>query len=138
MAAANQQARRWTQFSLRALLRLTSILAIVLAVAMSVYRFRERQAAERARQAERTRLVLEQTAKEVESLCRKLQRSPKDERELDSLLGKPLPVVNDHGVEKQVIYYANDETSFCLVVAGWYDLVYDSTKPNSGWHERDW
>jgi hypothetical protein len=139
MSMGDRQQSRKLQFSIRTLLYLTTVVGIALAGVMAIYQFRERQVAKYAAEAERNQLILLHAAKDVEAICANLQRAPNDEKELEMLLGNPLPTLNDRGAELRMFYYRTGETCFQLVVARWYtDLVYDSKTPTAGWTERDW
>jgi hypothetical protein len=73
--------------------------------------------------------------KEVEEIRARIGRAPKDQAELESLLGKPMPVVHDGTYETPINYWRTGEDSFYLQYELWAtdDWIYDSKKPNAGW-----
>jgi hypothetical protein len=72
---------------------------------------------------------------DVESLRSKLGRAPKDQAELESLLGKPMPVVHDNGYPVPILYLRIRPNSFILKyeLGATDDWIYNSDKPMAGW-----
>ena len=97
--------------------------------------------AERAYQAELDRVVLRELVTEAEAIRARIGRAPRDQAELELLLGRPMPQVHDAGLyfggvsRPQVNYRRTGENSFQLQYELWAtdDWIYDSTKPGAGW-----
>ena len=127
----------------RILCRLDVILAVVASVtvvAWASYRCGY-MTAERAYQAELDRVVLRELVMEAETIRARLGRAPRDQVELESLLGRPMPQVHDESLyfggasRPQVNYRRTGDNSFQLQYELWAtdDWIYDSTKPAAGW-----
>jgi hypothetical protein len=114
---------------------------IVLIVALCVFLLWRHEEREALRQAEAKRLLeLDNKTRatiidDVESVQSKLGRAPKDQAELVSLLGKPMPVVHDNGHPAPIIYLRTGVNSFILKYELWAtdDWIYNSDKPKAGW-----
>jgi hypothetical protein len=128
----NQDARRHGPFGLLGLLTVT---AVILAGVAALYYRAEFRRAERARLAEQDRITLSQIVKETEAIRARLGRAPRDQQELESLLGRPMPHVHDEGRPTPIDYLRTGEDSFVLHYELWAtdDWIYDSTKPEAGW-----
>ena len=129
---ASSQAPR---FSLRALLIVVTLTGLLAAVFSYLYR---KDAREKARLAELFKLDKKTTAEivtDVEAIRVKLGRAPKDEAEVEAILGRPMPVVHDYGHPTPIFYHRTGKNSFKLQYELWDtdDWVYDSTAPQAGW-----
>jgi hypothetical protein len=116
---------------------LLGIVPIALCAAVAGYfvRQQERREAALARFAELDKVTVVEIVKEVEEICVRLGRSPKDEAELEAILGRPMPVVHDGIHPTPIFYYRTGEKDFKLKYELWAtdDWVYDSTAPQAGW-----
>jgi hypothetical protein len=130
------------QFSLRALLLATTIVAFIVGLVSAWARYSIRQ--EALRRAEEARIMALDKAtvstivREVEAIRAKLGRAPVNEDELETLLGKEMPVVHEYGQERikwPISYRRTGDDSFRLHYEQWDtdDWIYDSTIPNAGW-----
>jgi len=123
-------------------------LDVILAVAMSVTAVAWASylwgygTAERAYQAELDRVVLRELVMETEAIRARLGRAPRDQAELESFLGRPMPLVHDESLyfgggasRSQIHYSRTGDNSFRLQYELWAtdDWIYDSTKPAAGW-----
>lgn len=120
---------------MRALLLVVTIMALLAAVISQLYRA---DAREKARLSELAALDKKTTAgivNDVEAIRAKLGRAPKDEDELEAILGRPLPMVHDNGHPTSINYRRTGEDSFMLQYELWAtdDWIYDSTAPQAGW-----
>jgi hypothetical protein len=111
--------------------------AVVGVVAWASYQCGYRHA-ERAYQAEFDRATLREIVKDVDAIRTRLGRAPKDQAELESLLGRPMPHVHDEGRPTPVNYRRTGDNSFQLQYKLWVtdDWIFDSTKPDAGWVQR--
>lgn len=126
---------RRPQYSIGCLLLATAILALPVAGFSCLLHRRNAWRAEVERREKQDVLTVKQVVIDVETLCRKLGRAPKDQEELEFLLGTPLPNVHDNGYPSPIHYMRTGETSFMLQYELWAtdDWIYDSTKPEAGW-----
>lgn len=106
---------------------------IVLTVARVSYQF-GRQNVRREYDALLDQIVLRELVKDCEALTKRLGRPPTDQAELESLLGRPLPVVHDGSLEAPVSYRSYGD-HFQLQYELWAtdDWIYDSARPDAGW-----
>ena len=84
------------QFDLRKLFRLVTILSLPLALIAYVARQNVRRQAELNQLKKQDASTLAALITELNSICSRIGRAPKDTEELESLMGKPLPKVHDH------------------------------------------
>ncbi|HEX2475005.1 MAG TPA: hypothetical protein VHK01_09670 [Lacipirellulaceae bacterium] len=121
-------------------LRFVFIAVAVLSPVVWFFAFLRNQEIERrARIEERTQSILatlEATVKEVEAIRAKLGRAPTDERELEQLMGHPMPTMPVY----RLYYRQTASNSFYLLFPiEWVEpfsgdyLIYHSNKPNVGW-----
>ncbi|MEX2091792.1 MAG: hypothetical protein WD971_03895 [Pirellulales bacterium] len=121
--------------SLRGVFVIVTVAAILLG-AIGYARLRAaRWQVELARLAKLDQTTKKEIVAEVEAVRAKLGRAPADEAELESLLGKPLPVVHDNGYPTPINYYRTSENSFMLQYELWAtdDWIYSSDAPTAGW-----
>src|SRR4029079_8102749 len=85
--------------------------AFVAVVAWASYQWGYRDA-ERVYQAELDRVTLRELVMAVESIRARLGRAPRDQAELESLLGRALPNVHDEGRPTPVHYGRTGENGF--------------------------
>lgn len=120
---------------MRGLLLAMAVLSIVFAVAAYFQREASRREAELVRLAELDRTTTSAIVKAVEAIREKLGRAPEDEDELEAHLGRPLPMVHDHGYPTPINYRRTGADSFYLQyeLFDTDDWIYDSTIPKAGW-----
>jgi len=72
---------------------------------------------------------------DVEAIRERLGRAPQDTQEVESLLGRSMPRIQDGNFESPIHYQRTGEDSFMLQYELWStdDWIYDSTKPEAGW-----
>jgi hypothetical protein len=90
----NSQSTTGVQFSLRTLLVGVTVIALLLGI---VGYFTQRAAIRRSepeRLAKLDNATITEIVKEVEAIRLKLGRAPQDQEELETFLGKPMPVVH--------------------------------------------
>lgn len=123
------------QYSIGCLLLATAILALPVAGFSYLLHRRNAWLAEVERRKTQDVHTVKQVVIDVETLCKSLGRAPKDQEELESLMGTPLPNVHDNGYPTPIHYWQTGETSFMLQYELWAtdDWIYDSTKPEAGW-----
>jgi hypothetical protein len=123
------------RFSLRTLLVFILVASLCLASVSFVRQRAARRAIELTRLAQLDKVTLQQVVKDVEGIRDKIGRAPKDKGELESLLGRPLPVVHDNGHPTPILYRLTGRDSFQLMYTLWAtdDWVYDSKQPDAGW-----
>ena len=95
---------------------------------------------ERTRQIELDRVTLRQLVENTHKICARLGHVPRDQVELESRLGRPMPQIHDDGivggrVERAVHFSRTGDNSFQLHYELWStdDWTYDSTKQEVGW-----
>jgi hypothetical protein len=71
----------------------------------------------------------------VNAVCDRLGRTPRDQAELEQLMGKPMPSVHDNGYPTPIHYQRTSDTSYLLQyeLFATDDWIYDSRKPDAGW-----
>ena len=125
------------RFSVRGLLLVTVVVALIVAVFGGVLRDEARRRADEKRFAEedaktRTRLV-----DDINAICATLGRVPEDQNELERLLGGHMPEVHLGPKTMISIFYfspAKDRFKLNHLIIGNGDLlVYDSATPKAGW-----
>jgi hypothetical protein len=90
---------------------------------------------EMQRLAELDRVTVASIVDEVEAIRVGLGRAPNDEAEVESHLGKPMPVVHDGKYPTPINYSRTGENSFILQYELWAtdDWIYNSENPSAGW-----
>ena len=123
------------QYSIGCLLLATAIFAVPVAGLSYLLHCRNACLVEVERRTTQALHTVQQIAIDVEKLCKKLGRAPKDQEELESLIGKSLPNVHDNGYPTPIHYWQTGDTSFMLQYELWAtdDWIYDSAKPEAGW-----
>jgi hypothetical protein len=123
------------QFSLRGLLVVVSLIALCAGAVGLLNRREARRKAELAKLAELDKTTVVVIVKDVEAVRAELGRAPKDEDELETLLGRKMPVVHDNGHPTPINYRRTGNNSFMLQYELWAtdDWIYDSTIPQAGW-----
>jgi hypothetical protein len=126
---------RKPQFSIRTLLIVTAILAVPIAGISYLVHRRNAWLAEVEQRAEQDPITVRQIVLDVDAVCERLGRAPKDQTELESLMGKPMPNVHDNGYPIPIHYVRTSESSYMLQyeLSATDDWIYDSTKPEAGW-----
>ena len=127
------------RFSLRSLFTALFVASILLG-ALSLWMQREvRRQRELESLAKLDAETRQQIVKDVEAIRLKLGRAPKDEAELVSLMGKPMPMVHEESKDKifRINYYQTGEHDYrlshlCWSTPGDY-LIYESKTPKAGW-----
>jgi hypothetical protein len=127
------------QFSLRKLFRTITVLALLLGLIVIAAKYLQRRDA--LRQAERARLekldraTVVTIVTTVESIRAQLGRAPADTKELEKLMGQPMPFVHDNGYPRPISYHRTGDDSFILQNELWAtdDWIYDSKLPSAGW-----
>jgi hypothetical protein len=79
--------------------------------------------------------TLQAVVSEVDQVCGRLGRIPRDQKELVSLLGKPMPQWSTDRFRERMYYRQIDPDRYELGFGedfGWF--VYDSGTPDRGWH----
>lgn len=134
MASSADQYGR-PQYSIGCLLLATAILAVPVAGFSYLLHRRNVWLVEIERRQKQDVHTVKKVVIDVETLCKQLGRAPKDQGELESLMGTPLPNVHDNGYPTPIHYQRTGETSFMLQYELWAtdDWIYDSTKPEAGW-----
>jgi hypothetical protein len=127
--------RRVSQFSVGCLFLGMTLVALPLGGISYLVHRRNAWLADVERRQRQDLHTLKQVVIDVESVCRKLGRSPKNQSELESLMGKPLPNVHDNGHPTPIHYQSTGQTSYMLQYELWAtdDWIYDSTTPTAGW-----
>ena len=123
------------QFSIKTLLLVTAIVALPVAGIMCITQRRSAWQAEVKRRADQDVFTVKQIVIEVDAAYQTLGRAPKDQAELESVIGKSMPNVHDNGYPTPIHYMRTSETSYLLQYELWAtdDWIYDSTKPQAGW-----
>lgn len=126
--------RRW-QYSLQSLLLVMTLLSIPLATVAYVVHQRNAWNKELERREAQNLVVVEQIVADVDALVQRIGRAPKDQDELETLLGKPMPIVFDGLFESPIYYRRTGDASYCLRYELWAtdDWIFDSTDPEAGW-----
>lgn len=135
--------------TLRSVIRtvLISLAAVTASITCvwAVCNWSEQIGAERVRQLELNETLNERTratiVNEIEALRKQLGRVPKNQSELQSLLGIPLPpIVGSYG-NSEIYYTATSSDGFCLNYRNpdsFRSWSYDSNRPNVTWvHEAE-
>ena len=124
-----------TQFSLRALLLGVVVCSVMLAGIAYLKQLEERGYAEHLRQEKHNRTVLVEVVNDIQALRAKLGRTPKDAAEVETLLGKPLPVVYVEGRAVPIKYFCTGNNSFRLSFSLGDDggCIYDSRDAQVRW-----
>lgn len=127
--------RRRPQYSVGCLLLSVTFAALLLAWLGYLFHLRNAWLAEVEMQQKQDKLTVRQVVVDVEAACKKLGHAPKDQEELESVLGKPLPNVHDDGYPTPIHYQRTGETSFILQyeLFATDDWIYDSSRPEAGW-----
>jgi len=112
------------RFSMRWLLVWVAVIAAVCAVLTYPYR-REKF----------DRTIRAAIANETEAIRTTLGRAPRDQQELEALLGRPMPSAHDILGMAPIRYHRTGENSFILRydVYGTDNWTYDSSYPEAGW-----
>jgi hypothetical protein len=124
-----------SQFTLQTLLIVISLLIVCLALIV-VFRIRAvHRNAELERLAKVDEATMDQIVKDVEAVRTKLGRVPKDQTELEQLLGKSMPEVHPRGYTENVFYFRKTDNSYFLYFPTGMDedRYYDSDNPKAGW-----
>jgi hypothetical protein len=122
------------RFSLRALLILVALVAIVLVPIAYIRNQIIRERAELEQLEKQNEVTRARIVKDVMDLQARLGRPPNDESELVALLGRPMPKVHLHSVPVQIRYERRGQ-GFELVhlsIADDYS-VFHSSNPGAGW-----
>ena len=122
------------QYSLRTLLIAVLVVSLCLGV-VAFFRIRAgRWQAELDRLAKIDKVTMEEIVKDVEAIRTRLGRAPKDQSEVEALLGKRMPVVHDHGYPTPVYYFRKSDNRFYLhyELLDTDDWIYDSDIPKAG------
>ena len=134
--SAPAHASELPRFSLRTLLIVFLVAAPVLTLVAMARNASLRHDAKIAQQTKTILAMLDTTAKEVESIRAKLGRAPANEKELEQLMGHPMPIA----LKSPIQYAQTGPNSFSLAYyIEWLEgfsgdyLVYDSSKPGVGW-----
>jgi hypothetical protein len=148
MAQNNFGSPASSELSTKAFIFGTAIVGLILALIVALCVFLLWRHEERAtfRQDETKRLLnLDNKTRaaiisDVNSVRSNLGRAPVDQAELESLLGKSMPVVHDRLHPVPIIYERTGRNSFILhyELGATDDWVYDSEKPNAGWVQHSY
>lgn len=135
----NPMMSEYPRFSLRALLVAFTIVALCVGSVSALVAFSHRREAikqaESKRLADLDRATLIAVVEEVKAVQARIGRAPKDEAELETLMGRAMPVVHDHGYATSISYQRTGNNSFILIytLLATDDWIYDSNKPDAGW-----
>ena len=116
-----------------------TVVAVVLCVVSSVIAYLDNRQARKQEELSRFKRLdtatLEVLVRDVEAIRAKLGRAPKDRKELEEILGMPIPKIHDVRYPIQINYLRTGDNSFMLQYELWEtdDWTYDSKKPNAGW-----
>jgi hypothetical protein len=124
-------------FSLRSLLYFVTAVAICLGGIMFIHNRIALRQAEHDRHLALDREIADSLIVEIESLRAKLGRAPKDIRELESLLGRPMPKTYAYGEEYPINYFCKPDGTYRLDynTESWNSQTYESSNPKAGWFE---
>jgi hypothetical protein len=90
--------------------------------------------ADQARQAVLDKQALDTLVLDIDQLHAKLNRTPRNQDELEMELGRALPKIHEDGYPRSVHYYSRNAQSYYIVAGDWY---YDSDKRDVGWELHD-
>jgi hypothetical protein len=137
-----QQVRSDTpRFSIRGLLLLTVIVAVLAAVVAGAQRISARKKAEIARLTEQSDRTKVRIVQRIEAIRAQLGRVPRDQTELEELLGEPMPAAYEDGIAEPIGYRKTGASRYQLMYTSYYDddwnydsdWIYDSAAPKAGW-----
>lgn len=91
--------------------------------------------AERARQLAYNQQVSVQIVRDVDAVCARLGRAPKDQEELEKEMGHPMPFLFDGGIQTPIRYSSRWNGGYQLRYEFWAsdDWTYSSSAPQLGW-----
>lgn len=123
------------QFSITTMLVLVTLLAFPLAGLTYLIQWRHARLAEIRRLAEQDKITVRQIIIDVDAACKLLGRTPKDQEELELVMGKRMPMVHDSGYPTPISYWRTSDTSYQLRYELWAtdDWIYESQNPGAGW-----
>lgn len=127
--------KRRLQFSIKTLLVVVTLSAIPLAALSYLIQRRNAWVAEIKRRAEEDKVTVKQIVIDVNAVCQRLGRTPKNQAELERIMGKPMPNVHDNGHPTPIHYMRTSDASYLLQYELWAtdDWIYDSKNPDAGW-----
>jgi HAMP domain-containing protein len=109
------------QFSMRRLLVAVAIVAVVFACLAALQRRVSRRNAEIARLAKQSERTKVDIVERIDAIRVKLGRVPRDQAELEEMLGEPMPAAYEDGIAEPITYKRTGASSYRLKYTSYYD-----------------